>query len=155
MLKCFVCPFISTGAPAIITNVTIDLDSVIVDTGNVSFTLSWNEPFANFDPIVNYTVTIKCTNIATCPVEFIVTTTTADVNFITNLTMMTSIQVIASNTIGQSNATTIVIIGKLCCCTFICMHRLCIRICTCLHEMHIWLVNSMCVCNLSITNVWI
>ena len=102
---------ISTAAPANITNVVIDLDSVIVDAGNVSFTLSWNEPFTNFDPIVNYTVTIKCTDNATCPAEFIVTTTTANVNFITNLTMMTPIQVVANNTIGQSYATTIVIIG--------------------------------------------
>ena len=101
----------------------IDLDSVIVvdDDNDVSFTLSWNEPFANFDPIVNYTVTIFCTNAATCPAEFIATITSADVNFITNLTIMTSIQVIASNTIGQSNPATIVIIGKLLCyCT--CMH---------------------------------
>ena len=103
---------ISTAAPANITNVIIDLDSVSVDDDNVSFTLSWNEPFANFDPIVNYVVTIFCTNITGCPAEFIVTTTTADVNFITDLSMMTSIQVIANNTIGQSNATTIVIIGK-------------------------------------------
>ena len=104
---------ISTAAPANITNVVIDLDSVSVDDDNVSFTLSWNEPFANFDPIVNYVVTIFCTNITGCLAEFIVTTTTtADVNFITDLSIMTSIQVTANNTIGQSNAITIVIIGK-------------------------------------------
>ena len=105
------CPFVSTAAPANITNVMIDLTTVTIDDDNISFTLSWNEPFANFDPIVNYTVTINCTDNATCPVEFIVTTATAYLNFITNLTMMTSIQVTASNTIGQSNPATTVIFG--------------------------------------------
>ena len=116
MLKWLKCPFISAAAPANITNVIINLDSVNVvnvddDGDNVSFTLSWNEPFANFDPIVNYTVTIDCTNITGCPAVFIVTAPRASVNFISDLSIMTSIQVTANNTVGESNATTIVIVG--------------------------------------------
>ena len=103
-----------TVAPAMISNVIIDLDSVNIDD-NVSFTLSWNEPFANFDPIVNYTVTINCTDNAICPVivntDYV--TRTADVNFITDLSMMTTLSVTATNTIGTSDPAIRIITGKL------------------------------------------
>ena len=115
MLKWLKCPFIFAAAPANITDVMINLNSVnVVNDGDgdaVSFTLSWNEPFANFDPIVKYTVTIDCTNITRCPAVFIITTTSVSVNFITDLSVMTSIQVTANNTIGESNPATIVIVG--------------------------------------------
>ena len=70
------------------------------------------EPFANFDPIVNYTITINCTD-AQCPAVFTVTTTSASVEIITDLSMMTPLSVTASNTINASSPTTIVIGGKL------------------------------------------
>ena len=97
-----------------ITNVMIDLDTVNIDNDYVSFTLNWNEPFANFDPIENYTVTINCTDYATCPV--LVTTDsvtrTANVNFITDLSMMTTLSVAATNTIGTSDPAIRIITGK-------------------------------------------
>ena len=99
-----------------ITNVIIDLATVNIDDDNVSFTLSWNEPFANFDPIVNYTVTINCTDNATCPVIVDNVTRTADVNFITDLSMMTTLSVTATNTIGTSDPAIRIITGKLCTC---------------------------------------
>ena len=82
---------------------------------NVSFTLSWDEPFANFDPIVNYTVTINCTDNATCPVivDTDNVTRTADVNFITDLSMMTTLSVTATNTFGTSDSVIRIITGKL------------------------------------------
>jgi len=104
--------FISTGSPAMVGNIMVDVDTVSVDNNNVSFTLNWDEPFANFDPIVNYTVTINCSD-ASCPVMLTVTTTSASVNFITDLSMMTPLSVTASNTIGTSDPTTIMIAGKL------------------------------------------
>ena len=104
--------FISTAAPANVTNVMIDLTTVNIDNNNVRFTLSWNEPFNNFDPIVNYTITINC-NDASCPVMFTVTTTSANVSFITDLSMMTPLSVTATNTIGTSDPTTLRIAGKL------------------------------------------
>ena len=109
-----VCPFISTAAPDMINNVMIDLATVNIDDDNVSFTLSWNEPFANFDPIVNYTVTINCTDIATCPVMVDTdnVTRTADVNFFTDLSMMTTLSVTATNTIGTSHPAIRIITGK-------------------------------------------
>ena len=92
-------------------NVMIDPNTISVDN-NVSFTLNWTEPFANFDPIVNYTIAINCTG-AQCPVVFTVTTTSASVYFIADLSMMTPLSLTASNTINASNPTTIAIGGKL------------------------------------------
>ena len=94
-------------------NVMIALNTVnISDNNNVRFTLNWDKPFDNFDPIVNYTITINC-NDSSCPVTFNVTATSANVSFITDLSIMTSLSVTASNTVGTSNPTTIVIVGKL------------------------------------------
>ena len=88
-------------------NIVIDINTINVDNNNVSFTLNWDEPFDNFDPIVNYTITINCTD-ASCPVMFSVTTTSASVSFITDLSMMTNLSVTASNTIGTSDPTTVI-----------------------------------------------
>ena len=90
----------------------VDINTVSIDNNNVSFTLNWDKPFDNFDPIVNYTITINCTD-ASCPVMFTVTTTSASVSFITDLTMMTPLSATASNTIGTSDPTTTRITGKL------------------------------------------
>ena len=96
-----------------VNNVMIDLNTVNVDNNNVSFTLNWDEPFANFDPIVNYTITINCTD-AQCPAVFTVTTTSASVDFLTDLSMMTHLLVSASNTVGGSESGIIIIVGRLC-----------------------------------------
>ena len=113
-------------------NILIDISTVNIDN-NVNFTLNWDEPFDNFDPIVNYTITINC-NDASCPVMFTVTATSASVSFITDLSMMTPLSVTATNTVGTSDPTTIITAGKLCICihtyihtygTYICMLILC------------------------------
>ena len=98
--------------------VTIDANSVNVNrsNNNVSFTLSWTEPFANFDPIVNYTITINCINITNgtvCPMTFNTTgnVTSRDVSFTTDLSMMNTISMTASNTVGTSDPTMINIVG--------------------------------------------
>ena len=101
---------IYTAAPGMVSNIMIDLNTVNIDNNNVSFILNWDEPFANFDPVVNYTITINCTD-AQCPAVFTVTTTSASVYFITDLSMMTSLSVTASNTVGTSEPATIVIVG--------------------------------------------
>ena len=105
--------YIYTGAPCIVDNVTIDLDTVNVNNNNVSFTLNWDEPFANFDPIVNYTITINCTD-AQCPAMFTVTTTSASVNFITDLSVMTPLSVTANNTVGTSDPAILIVVSKFC-----------------------------------------
>ena len=98
-----------------IGNIMIDNDTVNIDNSNICFILNWDEPFANFDPIVNYTVTINC-NDASCPVMLTVATTSASVNFITDLSMMTPLSVTASNTVGTSDPAIIMIAGKLSIC---------------------------------------
>ena len=102
-----------TGAPDVISNIVIDLATVIVDNNIVSFTLDWDEPFDNFDPIVHYTITISCSN-AQCPAVFIVgkTLSSANVNFITDLSMMTPLSVTARNDVGTSDPAIIVINSK-------------------------------------------
>ena len=116
-------------------NIMIDINTVNIDN-NVSFTLNWDEPFANFDPIVNYTITINC-NDASCPVMFIVTTTSASVSFITDLSMTTPLSVTATNTVATSDPTTIMIVGKLCIHTYIqYLHMYCYSVCTHVTTVH-------------------
>ena len=108
-----ICTSTSAGLPAMVGNIMIDVDTVIVNNNIVRFTLNWEKPFANFDPIVNYTITINCSD-SSCPLILDnVTTTSASVNFITDLSMITPLLVIASNTIGTSDPTTVVIARKL------------------------------------------
>ena len=110
-------------------NIMIDVDTVNVDINNVRLTLNWDEPFANFDPIVNYTITINCSD-ASCPVILTVTTTSASVNFITDLSMLTPLSVTASNTVGTSDPTTTMIAGKLLyLCTYIQYVQICMHVC--------------------------
>ena len=97
-----------------IGNIMIDNDTVNIDNSNISFILNWDEPFANFDPIVNYAITINCSD-ASCPVMLTVATTSARVNFTTDLSMMTPLSVTASNTVGTSDPAIIMIAGKLVC----------------------------------------
>ena len=129
-----------------ITNVIIDIPTVNIDNDNVSFTLNWNEPFANFDPIVNYTVTINCTDNATCPVIVNTdnVTRTANVNFITDLSMMTTLSVTANNTIGTSDAAIRVIAGKLCVCMYAHINQAFIFF-TCIQYMYICGYIHMCI----------
>jgi len=111
---CDICTY--TGAPDMVPNVTIDFTSVNIDrNNNVNFRLNWDEPFANFDPIVNYEITVTCTIVILCPMMFTTNTTTLDVNLFTDLLIMNhTISVTASNTVGTSNATTRIIVGELC-----------------------------------------
>ena len=108
--------YFTVAPPSIITNVIIDPQTVRVDriVNDVSFTLNWNEPFTNFDPIVNYTITITCIIATKCPMIYIINGTSLDVNLITDLSVMNhNISITANNSIGESIATSRLIIGKL------------------------------------------
>ena len=125
MYACMVCIMIVlytyTGPPAMVPSVTIDVNTLNIDAynnnSNVSFTLSWTEPFANFTPITNYTITINCINITNgtvCPLIITTTdnvTTSVNVNFTTDLSMMNNISVTASNDVGMSDPTTTELAG--------------------------------------------
>ena len=90
---------LTTGVPAMVPNVTFNNNTI---TGTL--TLSWGEPFNNFDPIVNYTV--SCSGDVTCPPNFTTTDNTTRSYIITNLTPMTNytFSVVATNSIGSGEA---------------------------------------------------
>ena len=75
----------------------------------VNLTLSWEKPFNNLDPIVNYTV--SCSGDVTCPPNFTTTDNTTRSYTITNLTVMTdyTFSVVATNSIGSGEAGVVMI----------------------------------------------
>ena len=89
-----------------------------INGNNVTLTLSWGEPFNNFDPIVNYTV--SCSGDVTCPATIITTTRNYT---ITNLTPMTNyiFSVVATNSIGSGEAGVVnyTTLGKITICSYI------------------------------------
>ena len=97
-----------------ITNVVIFPSSVKTTRGSVSFTMMWSKPFTNFDPIMNYNISINCTDATLCPAMFSTdgVTTSLTVSIITDLSVRNHISVTASNSIGTSEPTTKIIVGK-------------------------------------------
>ena len=93
-----------TDAPTKVPGVMVITDSISLDDNYVTFTLSWAEPFNNFDPIVNYTV--SCSGDVTCPPNYTITDSTTRSYTITNLTLMTNhtFSVVATNSIGSGEA---------------------------------------------------
>ena len=93
---------LTTGVPAIVPDVAFNNNAV--NGSIINFTLSWGEPFNNFDPIVNYTV--SCSGDVTCPPNFTTTDNTTRSYTITNLTKMTdyTFSVVATNSIGSGEA---------------------------------------------------
>ena len=71
-----------------VPNVMVDMNTININRYNVTFTLRWGEPFNNFNPIVNYTV--SCSGDVTCPPNFTTTDNTTRSYTITNLTPMTN-----------------------------------------------------------------
>ena len=100
---------IYTGAPDQVPDAVVITDSVTLDDDNVTLTLNWGEPFNNFDPIVNYTV--SCSGDVTCPPSFTTTDNTTRSYTITNLTAMTNytFSVVATNSIGSGEAGVVII----------------------------------------------
>ena len=93
-----------------VPDVTVDNKTIIINGNNITLTLSWGEPFNNFDPIVNYTVSCSGDNV-TCPPNFTTTDNTTRSYTITNLTAMTNytFSVVATNSIGSGEAGVVMI----------------------------------------------
>ena len=87
-----------------VTGVTVNNNTININWNNVTLTLSWGEPFNNFDPIVSYTV--SCSGDVRCPQSFTTTDNTTRSYTITNLTTMTTytFSVVATNSIGSGEA---------------------------------------------------
>ena len=90
--------------PAMVPGVTVDDNTITIDGTIINLTLSWGEPFNNFDPIVNYTV--LCSGDVTCPTNFTTTDNTTRSYTITDLTTMTNytFSVVATNSLGNGEA---------------------------------------------------
>ena len=91
-----------------VPNVTVN-DTFNISENTIILTLSWEEPFNNLDPIVNYTV--SCSGDVTCPPIFTTTDNTTRSYTITNLTTMTTytFSVVATNSIGSGEAGVVMI----------------------------------------------
>ena len=98
-----------TGISSIVPNVTVSNDTININGNDVTLTLSWGEPFNNFDLIVNYTV--SCSGDVTCPPNFTTSDNTTRSYTITNLTTMTTytFSVVATNSIGSGEAGVVMI----------------------------------------------
>ena len=93
----------------------ITIGDITLDGDNVTLTLSWGEPFNNFDPVVNYTVSCSGDNV-TCPLNFTTTDNITRSYTITNLTSMINytFSVVANNSIGSGEAGVVVITTPSC-----------------------------------------
>ena len=94
-----------------VPNVKVDNNTINTNGNNVTLTLSWEEPFNNLDPIVNYAVSCAGDN-DTCPPNFTTTDNTTRSYTITDLTPMTNytFSVVATNSIGSGEAGVVMII---------------------------------------------
>ena len=83
---------------------TVDSITIHFNGNIVTLTLSWGEPFNNFDPIVNYTV--SCSGDVSCPPNFTTTDNTTRSQTITNLTLNNwyIFEVVATNSVGGGKA---------------------------------------------------
>ena len=82
-----------------------------INHNTATVTLSWGEPFNNFDPIVNYTM--SCSFPVTCPPNFTTTDNTTRNYTFTGLTPMTTytFSVVATNSIGSGEAIVMLLIA--------------------------------------------
>ena len=84
--------------------VPIVKNETIITGYNVTLIVTWEAPFSNFDPIVNYTV--SCSNSARCPGSLNAADSTGRSYNITNLSPNThyKFSVVATNSIGSGEA---------------------------------------------------
>jgi len=89
-----------------VSNVKVETESIkITQLTNVTLTVMWEEPFNNFDPIINYT--ISCTGHLSCP--NITTPDNSTSYTIPNLRpeIDYTFVVVATNSIGSGDAGTL------------------------------------------------
>ena len=93
-----------TAAPDQVTGVMVITNSITINDDTVTLTLSWGEPFNNFDPIMDYTV--SCSGDISCPPDFTTTNSTTRSYTITNLNQMSNytFSVVATNSVGSGEA---------------------------------------------------
>ena len=92
-----------------VPEVIVDDTTINIDEYNASLTLNWGEPFNNFNPIRNYTV--SCSGDDNCPPSYTTIDNTTRHYTITNLTQTTKyiLRVVATNSIGSGEAGVVMI----------------------------------------------
>ena len=92
-----------------VPGVRVHRNTIIVSGTNITLTLSWEKPFNNRSPIVNYIV--SCSGDVTCPPNITTIDGTTRSYTITNLTLMTNytFSVVATNSIGSGKAGVVMI----------------------------------------------
>ena len=96
-------------------------DRVTINDMMFNLTLSWGEPFNNFDPILSYTV--SCSSDGACPPNFNTTDNSTRSYTITNLTLMNdyTFLVNATNSVGTGDPGVVMITAPSCKCYCITM----------------------------------
>ncbi|XP_065897957.1 uncharacterized protein [Dysidea avara] len=111
-------PIIDTGivyladVPNMVPGVMLDMSSISAtpqfpaQPTQFDFTLNWGVPFANFDPILNYTIITSCSDNTVCPVTHVTCSdvTTLDISYtLPIITVNYTISITANNTVGSSD----------------------------------------------------
>ncbi|XP_065912117.1 uncharacterized protein [Dysidea avara] len=96
------------GVPDMVPGFGLFSNMIVVDmTKRVrNFTLSWDKPFDNFDPILNYTIITSCSDNTVCPVTHVTGSdvTTLDISYtLPIITVNYTISISANNTFGASD----------------------------------------------------
>ena len=106
------CILIYSDVPDMVPGVMVDISSISAtpqfpaQPTQFSFTLNWGIPFANFDPISNYTIITSCSDNTVCPVTHVTGSdvTTLDISYtLPIITVNYTISVTANNTVGSSD----------------------------------------------------
>ena len=99
--------FVTGIPPRIVPNIAYFLTDI--SSRHVSITLSWGEPFNNFDPIVNYLV--SCSGVYNCPDRFITKDNSTQNLAYRGLNVMATyiFSVVATNSFGSGEAGVVII----------------------------------------------
>ena len=94
--------FVTGVPPRIVPNITVAITEV--SSRHIAITLSWREPFNNFDPIVNYIV--SCSGDYSCPQSFNTKDNSTQNYAYRGLNVMTTytFSVVATNSFGSGEA---------------------------------------------------
>jgi len=109
---------IYVGTPDVVPNFSVDPNSIVININNRSLidtlTLTWEEPFNNFNPITNYTVTCSSSSSVTCPPDFTTQNNTVRQYTINNILLTRTdylFSIIATNNVGSGTPITTLITG--------------------------------------------
>ena len=103
-MYCTVIYLFISGVPRMVPDVTVNSITIDFNGNNVILTLTWGEPFNNFNPIINYGVT--CSGDITCPQRFVMTDSTMRSFTFSGLSLNTHymFRVVATNSVGSGEA---------------------------------------------------